>query len=727
MAKKKKRKRNRGAAPASRPVTANIRGDFYQNGEDAFRVKDYAAAVKAWRSEIRANPDADLAKKLAEAHFRYALSMDRERKLTQVISELHQASQQAPDVAIYRYHLGLAYHQKKQYDRAITAYRQALELRPGDERFQTHLALAYAESGQDVRYPVASVMQSVQQEKYAEARETLKNCSLGEIHGVVAGCVSAILGKSPEAKRQLNRYTATEHGALSSYYLGLLYAQEGKVSSAIKHLETATNDPYMAAACEPILLGIYKQRAAEYTEAGDHAKANRFWNKIAQLDPQDTAADNAIATSLQEGMRQASEGNLSQAMRSWRRLINQGIEHPALLQNYAIACDQSGSYENAMNTWQTLATVWERQLSTAPNRERFKLKLALVYRRIGEIALRLDDAELTKDVYQKALTFAPEDVEIRTRLVTLLAEEGDLNTARRQFRQLRRRYPNDIRVLELEIILGLESEDFDKALNACVGILKVDPKHRKSLELLESLGSKYVQELRQKNQHRQVIRMLQSFIEVYPNHPSFYMMLGGTLLEQKRTAEGDRVLANAIELAENKNQVHAKVGAAYLCAAYTERAESHFEAAGGLDSEQPDILLIIGVAYIPFNAQKSDLYFNRLIAVKPEDETVFETIAQAFVKSGMPDRALEMLNRGLKKFPNSITLLIASISAAIAMDDFSLARKTLKKTRKLARAALDFEALQALSTLEMMLSFQNFGGGIDEFRDTGKSFFGKPF
>ena len=722
MAKKKKKQRYRGVRPTSRSVTADIGSALYQRGRVAFRMKDYAAAVRAWRAEIKANPDAGLSRQLAEAHFRYALSMDRERKLTQIISELHQASRQAPDVAIYRYHLGLAYHQEEQYNKAIGAYRQALRLRPGDERFQWHLALACAESGQDVQNPVVSVMRSMQQEKYAEAHETLKQHSLGEIHGVVEGCVSAMLGEYAKAKRQLNQYTATKYGVLISYYLGLIYAQEGKMSSAIKHLETAINEPYMAVACKPVLLGIYKQRATAYVEAGEHAKANRLWNKIAQLDPQDSAVNNAITASLQEGFRQASEGNFSQAMRSWRRLINRGVEHPALLQNYAIACDRSENYENAIETWQQLATVWEQQQSTAPDKERLKRKLALVYRRIGEIALRLDDVYHAKDAYQKALTYVPEDLEIRLRLVTLLAEEDDLNAAMRQLRQLRRRHPDNIRVLELEITLSLESDNYRKTLHSCLEILKLDPKHQKALELLESLGSECVQRLFNQKGHRQAIRLLQNFIEVYPTHTPFYMMLGAAFLEQKRITEGELVLEEGVETAKDKALALAQVGAVYLCTEHFDRAESYFKDAGGLDSEQPEVLLAIGVAYMPYDAQKANRYLNRLIASQPEDEKTFEKIAQTLLDSGMPDRAREMLNRGLKKFPKSISLLIGSITIAIAMEDFPLARQTVAKAQKIAVAAGDFESLEALSAAEMMLTIREMGGLFHEFEDVDKPF-----
>ena len=78
----------------------------------------------------------------------------------------------------------------------------------------------------------------------------------------------------------------------------------------------------------------------------NRGKAKQLWNKLARLDPQDAAADNAVLAALDEGYRQASEGNFTQAMRSWRRLINQGIQHPVLLQNYAIACDRVERYED---------------------------------------------------------------------------------------------------------------------------------------------------------------------------------------------------------------------------------------------------------------------------------------------------------------------------------------------------------------------------------------------
>ncbi len=67
---KKRKKKHR--API---ITANVSGGHYQKGEIYFRRGDYAAAIKAWRAAMKVQvPETNLARKLAEAHFRYALT-----------------------------------------------------------------------------------------------------------------------------------------------------------------------------------------------------------------------------------------------------------------------------------------------------------------------------------------------------------------------------------------------------------------------------------------------------------------------------------------------------------------------------------------------------------------------------------------------------------------------------------------------------------------------------
>lgn len=689
--------------------------NHYQKGQIHFQQRDYAAAVKAWRAAMKVNAEPHLARKLAEAHFRYALSLDHERQLTGIISELHQAIQRAPNVAIYHYHLGLAYHRRGQHKRAILAYEQALKLDPDNQRFQKHLEFARAELGQKTQEPYTQILQLLQRGQYTEAHEMLKTHSFGEIHGLFEGYTCAMLGNYAAAKKAFNQCSASEY--VVPYYLGLIYAQEGKFSSAIKHLETAVKEPILEDVCKQPLLGVYKQQAMKYTEAGEPGKAKRLWNKVARLDPQDAAADNVVLAALDEGYHQATEGNFTQAMRSWRRLINQGIEHPALLQNYAIACDRVERYEDAMETWEQLAEVWEKQQRTAPDPKTMKRKLALVYRRIGEIAWNLDDIYTAETAYQQASKHAPDDLEIRLRLVDLLLSEGNFDVVFRQLKQLRRRYSDDIRILEFEVTAYLNVGDFDKALHSGLNILKLDPKHQNALELLHTLGRDHVRELLEEDRHRQAIRFLESFIQV-DAYPPFYILLGRAYLEEDKIADAERVLVQRIELEENKTLAHAQVGKVYMSAEYFERAAAHFKEAGDLDATESDVLLTIGIAYMPHDTDKANYYLDKLIASEPDDSEMFGKVIRELLEEDQANFAQTIVDRGLKAYPDSLPFMIHHLAIAIFTENFNLAREIAKKARQLATKTGASEFLELISSMEMALSIrETFGGFFGEYEE----------
>ena len=691
-------------------------GNRYQQGQTHFQQKDYAAAVKAWRAAIKVNAEPHLARKLAEAHFRYALSLDRERQLAAVISELHQAIQRAPHVAIYHYHLGLAYHRKGQHKRAIPAYEQALKLDPDNQRFQKHLEFVRVELGQETQEPLTQILRLLQQEQYAAAYELLKTHSLGEIHGLFEGFTCAMLGNYAAAKKAFNQCPTSEY--VIPYYLGLIYAHEGKFPSAIKHLETVMKELILKDVCKQPLLGVYKQQAMKYTEAGEPGKAKRLWNKVVQLDPQDAAADNVVLAALDEGYRQASEGNFTQAMRSWRRLINQGIQHPALLQNYAIACDRAERYEDAIATWEQLAEIWEKQQRTAPDPKIMKRKLALVYRRIGEIAWNLDDIYIAETAYQRASKHAPDDLEIRLKLVDVLLGQGDFDTVFRQLRQLRHRYPDDIRILEFEVSAYLNVGDYDKVLLSCLNILKLDSKHQNALELLHTLGCDHVREFLEEGRHRQAVRLLESFIQVDATYPPFYILLGGVYLEQDKIADAEKVLAQLIELEENKPLAHAQVGKVYMSAEYFERAAVHFKEAGDLNATEPEVLLTIGVAYMPHDTDKANHYLDKLIASEPDDSEIYGKIIKELLVEDQINCAQTIVDRGLKAYPDSVQFMIHHLAIAIFTENFNLARKIAKKARQLATKTGASELLETISSMEMVLSIREaFGGFFGEYAE----------
>ena len=556
-------------------------------------------------------------------------------------------------------------------------------------------------------------------EQYAEAHEILTAHPLGEIHGLFEGFICAMLGNYAAAKKAFNQCPVSEY--VVPYYLGLIYVQECKLSSAIKHLKIAMKEPILADMCKQILLGVYKQQAMKYTEAGESQKAQQLWNQVARLDPQDAAADNAVLAAIDKGYRQASEGNFTQAMRGWRRLINQGSRHPALLQNYAIACDRAERYEDAMKTWEQLAGVWEKQRQAGRDPTTMKRKLALVYRRIGEIAWNLDDVLTAEDAYQRASKHAPEDIEIRLKLVELSFNWGDFNAGFRQLKRLRQRHPDDIRILEIEVTAQLDIEDYDKAFHSCFNILKLDPKHQRSLDLLHTLGEEHVVDLLEEDRYRQAARLLENFIQVDPTHAPFYILLGRAYLEQDKIANAEKVLAQRIALEKNKALAHAQVGKVYMSVEYFERAEGHFKEAGALEATDPDVLLTIGAAYMPYNADKANLYLDKLMTSLPDNEEIFAKIIAELMKDNLLELAQTMVDRGLKAYPNSLPITMHRLMIAMFMEDFGLVQKTAKKARQLATQAGAFDVLDIITSVEMSIAFkQKFGGlfgGYQEFDD----------
>jgi len=415
---------------------------LYEMGKSSFKQQNYLSAIKTWR-KIRENAPMNLPHLLAQAHFRYALSLERQKKISKILSELHLAIQNAPEVAIYHYHLGLAYHQKGDYKKAINSYQGALQREPDNDRFLRHLDIALLESGKNAQGIEIKIWDQFGHKQYQEIQAVLQQNSLEKRHHLWQGITLAMQHEYSQAKKCLQQVNSPEYVAIVNYYLAAIYAQEKKYSSAVKHFELVQKN-FPDEVCLAPLMQVYKQQAGMYQEQGQEKKAKSLWNKIAKISSDKEDAEHAVLTSVTEGYHYVEQGNISQAMRNWKRLINQGIEHPMLLQNYAIACDHQNEYEKAIEIWEKLVRVWQQQLPKSENYELQKKKIALVYRRIGELASQLDDYLKVKEAYSQALEYTPKDTEIRLCLIEIELEEENYPYVFRQLRQLNRQDPKNM-------------------------------------------------------------------------------------------------------------------------------------------------------------------------------------------------------------------------------------------------------------------------------------------
>ena len=103
----------------------------------------------------------------------------------------------------------------------------------------------------------------------------------------------------------------------------------------------------------------------------------------------------------------------------------------------------------------------------------------------------------------------------------------------------------------------------------------------------------------------------------------------------------------------------------------------------------------------------------------------FADIADELIDAEKPQTALKILEFGLEMFPDAVPLLMGKISAAITMQDFDLMREVLQSLRELALETDNFDVLEAISALEMILTFQNTLGGLFGYDDD--DWYDEPF
>ncbi len=718
MSKRKKKKKHLGKPKKSYST-------FYQQGLQLFRNQDYKKAIKAWREALRLTQDKDLSRKLAQAHFRYALSLHRPQQGELIISELHQSIKRDSEKAIYHYHLGLIYHEQHQYANAVSSYKQAVKLDPKNERFLHHLQLAQWENHQSVDTGKNDIdfnfLSLIRAENYKKAKEYAEAHGQELLHeGILyKAIITTMVDNGGKTAKKLWKkcQEISEYSMLACYYLGLIYTQEKKWTSALKHLEMAVTEPKLKRDCESALLMIYKYQASELVNSGEEKKAKRFWNKIAEIDPSDELAYNSIATVIEDGYRHAVDGNISQAMRTWKRVINKGSNHPLLLQNYAIACDKQENFSQALENWEELAIVWQKQIANKDASESLKAKLSLVYRRIGELFFEEEDLARAEKAYSNALRYNPGDLKLELRLVYLDFERENINKALSKLKHLHKQHPQNVKITEMMVTAYLDKEDLGKAIECTITLLELQPKHQEARELIHHLGRTYTFRLLEDDELDSACQILKNLIKVDGNFIVFRTLLAQVLFRKKQKSEAEKELELVIELATNKALAHAEVGKTYVLLNRGKEAQVHLKKAEELSSD-PDCLCALAVAHLLYNKKIGMRYLKKYVATDPNNYKLYINISEEMLAYN-ENLALDVMTQGMKAHPESIELSMSLLILAMKLEEFEVFDKVANKLRKLAIKTGEYDIIEVVNMLEMMLNTSDF---LDDFDDDDDDF-----
>ncbi len=675
----------------------------------AFQERQYLEAIQLWRKAIKIEKTPELQKKMAQAHFRYALSLDRQKNQPEIITTLFQCLQFDPDMAMVHYHIALLYHKQKKYDKALGAYEKALKLSPGNPRFLKHLKLLQIEMNQTLLPEEKNVEHEIEQKiqagQYKEAWNLLQESKDGmqtEDFNLYSAFLLTMQKEYTKAKKIWKELLASRHKAIASYYSGLISIQEKKWPSAIKSLEVAMQSKMLEEEARKALLSVYEYQAFKLP-AKEEKKAKLICNKIAAIDPNHELAHNSIAITLEQGYQYAIEEKYGQAIKIWSRLVDSGNNHPLLLQNCAIAYDKKGGNYQALQYWNRLAKIWENALDKDPNRELTQKKLALVYLRIGEIHNHLRNYRQEILAYEKALEFTPDDVDLHLRLVEIDCAEDDYVSALNKLKKLCQQFPKNKKILEATGKCYAQSGNFFKASEYAIEIATLFPDDKEIWDILRYAGIHAAKECMEKRNIVQAQGLLQKLIQVDKSYMPYHGFLWQILLDIGRKEEARQEIEKLAATLPNKAQVFAEAAKIYSLKNLPERLEYLKKAKELVKENDIEARGAIYTASILENKANTIKELKHLILKEEEKALIFKRLIESLEHSGKISLAMDVIQECGMLFSNSLELGMKILSGAIANGDLVLAEKAAPVLCDLAREKKEFDIVASLQMLMRMM------------------------
>jgi tetratricopeptide (TPR) repeat protein len=440
---KKRRKKSKGSAQSAAALRLN--------GLRAFQKNDYDQTIKTWEripASYRPMPA------LAEAYFRrgielfYSSNSHRQTGLKDILK----ATEIQPKDPCYVYHLGLAYHHLGDLTKAIQSYRLTRQMAgPYADRAAHPLSLAL-----------------IQQEQDLEADPVWADLSPDEqiMLRVIGAFSRRPYHLPPEAPQLWRALVALDEGDLLTaqagldvestatlaeqgirhYYRGILSAQQ-------EDLETARSE-WLAA----YLTGLHSQRlrnnlaevfhraAEDLVIDGDYQTALSAAQEASRHKTDDNALNELLAQIHQHlGYHAALNSQWDQAQGHWQTAIELNGSSFRLAFNMALLHERKENYLAAGETWrealrrrprradhpdaisdEQVARLWERA--------------AVAYQKAGQF----DEANR---VYQQAIKWSPENLDVRLAMADGLLLEGRIQAAQKELERILERNPEHVSAL----------------------------------------------------------------------------------------------------------------------------------------------------------------------------------------------------------------------------------------------------------------------------------------
>ncbi len=523
-----------------------------ERGLDAFKQADYDGAIEAWaEAKGKPNTPANLPTALAEAHFRRALTTPAPG-----LVDLQEAAKLKPADSRYRYHLALAYHRQGELDRAEPLYRELLAESPPFERAAAPLAQLLIEQKKAVlKEPVWEQLEPESQAQLAAAEalikgkadSTLRQLAEEPLEPLWAGLVALALADRAEAQQYLQAALSNGAGehplsrSVARYYLGVIAAAGGAVDTALDQWRAAQAGGLDSAHLRENMAVLTYRQAVAARQAGQPEQAVELLEQI-QL-PRGEVRAFREQLDWEAGYAAAQKGQWEQAVSYWEAAEKRDNKNRRLIYNLALAYQHTQRFREAAEYWRTLLRRRSRK-ADHPDALTDK-QVARIWQNVADNYTHAGDYDQAITTYKNAVKWAPDNIDLRLKLVDAYQSEGRWQAAENELHRILDKEPDHVPALTLLAESYSEGYYPGQARRLWLRILELEPQNPVARQQLAHTYAEEGSRFSYWGQHKKAIEVYQKGLKHVPDSQRLLAMMGGTYAEIKNFKQARQYLEQA--------------------------------------------------------------------------------------------------------------------------------------------------------------------------------------
>ena len=684
-------------------------------GTKAFKQGNYDEAIKAWEEARRKDHGAArLPAALAEAYFRRAVL-----KTTANLNDLEQAVQLQPTDPCYRYHLALSHHRLGQLDQAEPIYRQLLSETPAYDRAAMPLAQLLIDRkrvlnkdpvwdhlSQEVK-PQLEAVEAIVRKK---AASTLRRLVDDSLEPVWRGLVALATGDRDLARQSLQA-ALSESESLAAlpqgvihYYLGVLAVADHQAEQALAHWQQAQTHGLNTPHLRKNLAALIYQQVLAKQQAGQPLEALKLLEQVYSFRPvKTTLTDLHRQLNFEAGYEMAGRNNWEQALQHWETARDAGDDSRKLILNLALAYQKAERFYEAAEHWRELLRRRPRKADhpDALNNE----QVARLWQNVAENYNKAGFYDEAVKTYKNSVKWAPDNIELRIRLVEALQSDGRWQAAENELHRILEKQPDHIPALLL--LAEIYSDDIlsNMASDLWQRVLELEPQNPIARQQLAHHYEKRGNFMAQWRDTKGALQIYKEGLSLVPDSQRLHTVIGGTYADQGDFEQARTYFKQALALNPNDLQTLHTIHMVWLEYDSKPDLKQNLERIKSLSGSVPSVFFISLIdrcfEHDQFQQAKELLEYTE--ARYPDDENTLLDLAMRYAETNQEKHAISLLRQILQDNSDHIEANLRLGSIYYKIGQTRLAHRHWDKAEQQARRENNQMALYHLKTVKNIL------------------------